>query len=259
MVFLSKFLPALFYPLGLAFLLLAGFALRSELSRRQRAFLGGVALLLWLGGNTWLSLALARTLEWRYLPQTEPAAAPVIVLLGGDTAPASPPQPIVQPGQRAFYAAALYHQGKAGRILVSGGAIPWQSGGESATPADQMYDVLRLLDVPPEAITLERQSRNTAENARYSAEILAEWGVQRIILVTSALHMPRARALFEAQGLTVIPAPTGFAVTRASWNAAFHGGWQNFLINLIPTAGSLNLTTTVLKEYLGMAAYRLIP
>ncbi|GAB4535366.1 MAG: hypothetical protein Fur0018_25600 [Anaerolineales bacterium] len=257
MIFLSKFLPKLFYPLGLACLLLAGFALRARLNRRGRALLLGVLLLLWLGGNPWVSLLLTRSLEWRYLPDGEPASAPVIVLLGGDTAPASPPQPIVQPGERAFYAAALYHQGKAEHILVSGGVIPWQTGGEASTPADQMWQVLRLLDVPPQAITLEARSRNTAENARYSAEILAGWGVRRVILVTSALHMPRAKTLFEAQGLSVIPAPTAFVVTRASWRAAFHGGWQNGLLNLMPDADSLARTSTALKEYLGLALYRL--
>ncbi len=257
MLFLSKFIPLLLYPLGLACLLLAGLAVRGRFSRRQRAALWGALLLLWLGGNRWAALGLARSLEWRFLPGAEPPAAPVIVLLGGDTTPASPPQPIVQPGQRAFYAAELYRQGKAPRILVSGGAIPWQAGGSGTTPAGQMGAVLRLLGVPPEAITLEEQSRNTAENARYSAEILSEWGVERVLLVTSALHMPRAKALFEAQGLEVIPAPTGFSVTQASWNAAFRGGWRNVLLGLVPDAGSLGLTTSALKEYLGLALYRL--
>lgn len=259
MIFLSKFLPRLLYPLGLSTLLLAGLALWGRFSRRVRAALWGVVLLLWLSGNPWVSMGLARSLEWRELPGVQPPAAPVIVLLGGDTTPASPPQPIIQPGQRAFYAAALYHQGRAPRILISGGAIPWQTGGDATTPAEQMAEVLTQLGVPAEALTLERASRNTAENAAFSADILRSWGVKRVILVTSALHMPRAKVLFEAQGLTVLPAPTGFAVTQATWQATFHGGWQNSLLNLIPDAGSLNLTTTALKEYLGLAVYRLLP
>jgi len=56
---------------------------------------------------------------------------------------------------------------------------------------------------------LENDSENTAENAFYSAEILREKNIKTIILVTSAMHMPRSVALFEAQGLNVIPAPTG--------------------------------------------------
>ncbi len=259
MLFLSKFVPLLIYPLGLAFLLLVGLAWKGGLTRRQRAAILGACILLWAGGNRWVSLYVARSLEWRYLPQGALPSAEVIVLLGGDTFPASPPQPIVQPGQRAFYAAELYRQGRAPRVLVSGGNIEWQAGGDPSTPAAQMEDVLVLLGVPPEAITLETESRNTAENARFSAAILRTWGVERIILVTSAIHMPRAKALFEAQGLTVVPAPTAFKVTRASWEAAFHGGWQSFFFNLVPNAGSLNLTTIALKEYFGLAVYRFGP
>ncbi len=259
MLFLSKFLPLVIYPLGLAFLLVAALAWKGNLTRRQRAALFGAALLLWAGGNRWISLGLARSLEWRYLPEGDIPPAEAIVLLGGDAFPASPPQPIIQPGQRAFYAAALYRQGKAPRILVSGGSIPWQAGGDPTTPAEQMESVLTLLGVPPEVITLETESRNTAENARYSAAVLERWGVRRVILVTSALHMPRAKALFEAEGVDVIPAPTAFNVTQASWQATFHGGWQNLLLGAIPNAASLNLTTTAFKEYLGIAVSGLRP
>ena len=259
MLFLSKFLPLLIYPLGMTFLLLVALAWRGGLTPRQRAVLLGAALLLWAGSNRWVSLGLARSLEWRYLPAGGIPSADAIVLLGGDTFPASPPQPIVQPGQRAFYAATLYRQEKAPRILVSGGSIPWQTGGDPTTPAEQMGEVLTLLGVPADAITLETKSRNTAENARFSAPILEDWGVERVILVTSAMHMPRAKALFEAQGVEVIPAPTAFSVTQASWEAAFHGGWQNFLLGMIPNAASLDLTTAACKEYLGIAVSGLRP
>jgi len=65
-------------------------------------------------------------------------------------------------------------------------------------------------------------------------------------------------ALFEAQGLTVYPAPTDFKVTQTSWDALFKlNSVENFLFALIPSASNLGLTTAVIKEYLGMFMYSL--
>src|SRR2546430_728459 len=63
------------------------------------------------------------------------------------------------------------------------------------------------------ALALETRSRNTYENAAESATIACARGLRRLLLVTSASHMPRAAALFRRQagrcGLSILPAPTG--------------------------------------------------
>jgi uncharacterized SAM-binding protein YcdF (DUF218 family) len=73
-----------------------------------------------------------------------------------------------------------------------------------------MAIVLQDFGVPAQAMLLEETSRNTRENASFSTTLLKARGVQHILLVTSALHMPRALALFTAQGLQADPAPTDF-------------------------------------------------
>jgi uncharacterized SAM-binding protein YcdF (DUF218 family) len=75
--------------------------------------------------------------------------------------------------------------------------------------------------------------------------------------VTSALHMPRSVALFRHLGIEVIPAPTDFTVTQAGWDNLFAFEPQSFLINILPNASSLGLTTNALKEYLGLIVYRM--
>ena len=102
------------------------------------------------------------------------------------------------------------------------------------------------LGVPASAILLEDKSRNTREDAQFTKELLAEHGFSKILLVTSAMHMPRALALFQAQGITVIPAVTDFdAIPPRS-------EWQRWL----PDIEALDRSSRALKEYLGMALHR---
>ena len=87
---------------------------------------------------------------------------------------------------------------------------------------------------------LEGESRNTAENARFSASMLGGAGVERVALVSQAWHLPRATAEFERAGLGVIPAPTEFASAPPP---GLHG-W-------IPRAYHLQQSTQALHEWLG--------
>ncbi len=73
-----------------------------------------------------------------------------------------------------------------------------------------MQDVLAVMGVPAQHLMLENESRDTHDNAVNSAQLLKARGMHRILLVTSAYHMRRSVALFEAQGLEVVPAPTDY-------------------------------------------------
>jgi uncharacterized SAM-binding protein YcdF (DUF218 family) len=257
-VFLSKLLPIFLYPLGLACVLLVAVLLSKRSPRWQRIGVILALVLLWLGGNHWVASGLARSLEWRYLPMENLPKSEVIVVLGGGTQPKSQPRPIVEingAGDRLFYAASLYHQEFADHLLLSGGKIPWYSNGTSteASPAEEMAVLLEMLGVPPTAIWLEPDSLNTYENAVNSQRILHEKGIESIILVTSAIHMPRSVKLFEAQGLNVTPAPVDYYVTQEDWT----GSLPQQIMRIFPSAGNLALTTRALKEYFGILFYNL--
>ena len=141
-------------------------------------------------------------------------------------------------------------------ILVSGGNLDFSSE-RNSTPAEDMTELLLLLSVPEDAIWQQPRSQNTREDALYSAEILAENEIDEIILVTSAMHMPRSKALFKNQGLNVIPAPVDFTITEHNWHTTFNPNLGEFFIQLLPSAGSLNLTTNVIREYIGLLIYSL--
>lgn len=258
-VFLSKFLPLFVYPLGLTCLLLILALLARQSKRSQSALILGALLLLWAGGNRWVAFSLVRSLEWQYLPPAEIPESDVIVILGGGTDSADYPRPMVElsaAGDRVLYGALLYKQGKAPRLLLSGGNIELL-GETTSTPAEQMAEVLKLTGVPQSSMILEKQSLNTYENAFYCARIIREQGYQKVILVTSAMHMPRSVALFKKQGIEVIPAPTDFKVTETQWRNLGQLPLEAQLINIIPSSTNLEWLTAALKEYIGIFVYRL--
>lgn len=124
-------------------------------------------------------------------------------------------------------------------ILVSGG----QTDDESPPLADFMRAALEQ-DFGLQVRWVENKSLDTQENARLSAAMLKADGVQKVILITHASHMPRARMVFEAQGLHVTPAPTGFAA-----RARFSGS------DFVPQLSRLEESYYAIYELFGQAWY----
>ncbi len=155
-----------------------------------------------------------------------------------------------------LYAAQLYKEGKAPYILLSGGDIEWLSTG-ATTPAEDMATLLVKMGVPENALWLETESKNTYENALYAKKMLDEQGINQILLVTSAMHMPRAVALFEKQGFEVTPLPVDFSVTDSISASSGQGILVSKLIDILPSASNLAMTTNAMKEYLGYFIYKL--
>lgn len=131
-----------------------------------------------------------------------------------------------------------YLQTRTGKpILVTGGA-PF--GGRSE--ADAMAEALQR-DFHAKDVWIESRSKDTAENAAYSASIMKEHGVNRVAVISQAWHLPRAIKLFEQQGMTVYPAPTGYTDE------------DNESVNRwLPSASALYKSAIGIKEYLGRLA-----
>jgi uncharacterized SAM-binding protein YcdF (DUF218 family) len=253
-VYLSKFLPLFVYPAGLTCLLLAAAILFWKKRKLARLLVLCALLIILVGGNRWVSMSIVRSLETRYPPLSAGQKADVIVVLGGGTDIQQYPRPMVEvngAGDRMIYAARLYKDGVADEIILSGGTIEWQGEAET-TPARDMADLMLFFGVPEDALILQGGSINTAEDADFSAQIIKENDWQKVVLVTSALHMPRSVDLFNRLGIPVIPAPTDFVITDQAWMDLFSPRWENVLINLMPTASSLKSTTSASKEYIGM-------
>ncbi len=126
-------------------------------------------------------------------------------------------------------------------ILVSGGA-PFGGRPEGET----MKEAIER-DFHGRVQWVEGASRDTAENAAYSASVLKAAGVKRIALVSHAWHLPRALELFERQGLEVLAAPTAYSTPGPSLFA-----------RALPSAFALNQSSMALHEWLGVLVQRVM-
>lgn len=136
--------------------------------------------------------------------------------------------------RRLAYGAKL-HRDSGLPVLVSGGRIH----GEELAEAELMANALEeVFDIP--VAWRESESRSTAENARFSADLLRNANIERVALVSQAWHLPRAVPEFTEAGLDVVPAPTEFASPPPRGPYAW-----------LPRAYYLRHTTQALHEWLG--------
>jgi len=247
-IFWSKWLPQLVYPFNLALLLLLT-ALLLIVFRRRRGgfFVVLLAFAVLMICSSPLSLVLYHQHELRYpsVPAPSSPKADAIVLLGGDVGIPVPPRAASElQGNRLLHAYRLFRAGKAPQIIVTGGNVFLQEG----IDAEATYSKAILVSwgVPADAILTETKSRNTHQNALYSRQVLAPLGVDRILLVTSAFHMPRATAVFRYAGFEVFPSPSSFSVTDYR---------RPKLLDWWPSLDNLAKAQVLMREKLGMFVY----
>ncbi len=244
----TKLLSLLLYPLSQALLLSLLALLLVYLDWRRAAMVSlGLAIgWLYLASTGIVADGLMASLEKDQRPKALSVIpeADVIVVLGGATRGDthwSSLGDLTAQADRLVHATELFKAGKAPRVLVSGGA---PRGARSE--AELMEQLLSVMGVPRRAVLRESESRDTHDNARFSAILLRGKGMKRILLVTSAFHMRRAQALFRAEGLDVIPAPTDFQRLVS----------EPPVPRWLPTVQDLHRSTLALREYAGYWVYR---
>jgi len=190
-------------------------------------------------------------LEQDYPPVmiTEVPSRKCIVVLGGVVEPVLPPRmdaDMLEAVDRVRKAAQLFHAGRGKVIIVSGGNHPWSPFSEPE--AETMKVLLLEWGVPVAAIVVEGASRNTRENARNSIIAMQELVCDAPLLVTSAAHMKRSVAAFEKLGVTVFPVS---ADVRSVNNP------KASLLDFLPDADALKMTTDAMREWIGQRVYEL--
>ena len=248
--YLDKVLPYLVYPFNLSLLFLAaGIALRKR-SRPAGVLCAAALFLPVVFGAPGIADALLRSLEQQYPDrgiEAAPAAGAIVVLGGLLHMPTDSHEnsALLDPSDRLLEALRLYRAGKAPLVLCSGGNNPVFSSARGFPEARFACQLLQEWGIPEQALLLETESINTRQNAALSYRLLQARGIRRILLVTSALHMPRAVAAFRKAGFEAIPAP-----------ADFRTGWGSTVLWWLPTSGALARSESAIREWVGLWVYR---
>ena len=241
---LHKLLPLVVSPLGLVVLLVA---LSVILRHRGPALIGLIMLLVCSIPMTADRLwgALEADYPYRSIESVEDADA--IVVLSGmlgwlETEDTVVPQ-WTETTDRLFAGVDLLNAGKAPLIIFTRAQNPWR---KLPPEGDQLAKRAIAMGVQERQILLTGTVTNTADEADEVKALMDLGGIKRIILVTSAFHMPRARMLFDRAGVDSAPYPTDF---RSSLE---RGDWTS----LIPSAGGLHKTSEAVREFIGRLYYR---
>src|SRR5262245_2711670 len=221
--------------------------LPSRFARTGRCLLvASVSLMLAIGvlpiGN-----ALILPLEERF-QQWDPAhgAPSGIIVLGGVI---DPTKSVVrhqvslgEAAERITAAVELAHQYPTARIVFSGGSGELKPGAPESDFAVRLFEDL---GVARGRITLERRSRNTAENAAYTKQLVAPKSGERWLLITSAMHMPRAVGAFRQAGFPVEAYPVDYQTS----------GWQDLWALSGSLIDGIRRTDAAVHEWLGLFVY----
>ncbi|GMV22313.1 MAG: hypothetical protein AMXMBFR57_22620 [Acidimicrobiia bacterium] len=244
MILLHKILPVFVLPLGLALiLLLVGFWRRS-----WRWPVAAVVLLLMASNpvvGTWFGRAVEAGAVRLTPSQVQPADA-IIVLSAGRVRPPGAAVSEWQDANRFFGGLELFRAGKATHLIFTG--APVSGGQDLPTEGDVLAGLAREMGVPADAISVTGHVVNTAEEARKVRGVLEGLGSKapRVLLVTSAFHLPRARSLFEGQGMVVEGFPVDFMAPASR-------GFSP--LDLFPSLTALSQTETAMREWYGRGFY----
>ncbi|MCH7693749.1 MAG: YdcF family protein [Proteobacteria bacterium] len=134
----------------------------------------------------------------------------VIVILGAGLGPAL--------RRRVAHGTRLFHAGRAGHLIVTGGAI-----GTRPTEAEAMRALALRHGVPEERIIVEDKATHTLENALYTARIMEDRGWARALVVSDPFHLPRALFLFRRLGIAASGAAVRERCGEPRWR--WYGGY----------------------------------
>ncbi|RMH51086.1 MAG: YdcF family protein [Zetaproteobacteria bacterium] len=251
MLLITKAIARLLLPPG-GVLLMAAAGMATLRRRQGRLLLAASLLLLALLSLRPVADLLLIPLEQRYPPLSHwsPRPGDAVVVLGGGVHARAPEYA----GRDAPSDATLQRIAFALHLTAGRGRVPlWTSGGavlhegEQETEGAVMRRWLVARGLPPDRVHAEEGSANTWQNALLLGPALRAAGVRRVVLVTTAWHMPRAVWCFRRLGMVVLPAPCDYSSSQQSYTP----------LDWLPDADALDDSVRALHEYLGLLYYRL--
>ena len=246
-LFLHKLLPMIVLPLGFSI----GLVTIALFLRKRWLAAIGVGVLL-ISSMPIVGDSLLKILENRFpkLEVEDCATVDAVVVLSGMLHKTRSKHGVLEWGEgvdRFEQGVLLMKAGKARLLIFTGGRVPWSN--RRVTEGEDLRTAAIARGVPAEAIVVTEEVGSTADEARALRKLAGSRGLKRIILVTTAWHMPRAELLFRNAGVPVIPFPVDY-YTRYQEPAT--------LLDFLPQAGGMVNTETTLRESYGLLYYNVI-
>jgi uncharacterized SAM-binding protein YcdF (DUF218 family) len=144
---------------------------------------------------------------------------------------------------RIFAGIDLFKEEKATKLILTRGKLPWSIG---IPEGEYLKDFAIKNGISENHILLTENVENTDQEAKAIQKLLSKDN-PRIILVTSAFHMPRARIVFEAADINVVPFPVDF----------LKGPTKLTFMSFLPSANALSGTSLFVREMIGRVYYNL--
>lgn len=241
---LSKILDFLLQPLCWIFLLL-GFAYFTRYSKRLLAIT--IALLLvmtngWFVNQCYLAYespqtSLKKSYQW-------------CIILGGGMMRSGEGYRTGETADRFVQPLLLYKKGLVKKLIITGGNVNIKGLKMDETQeSKKVKEVLIAMGVAEKDIYLEENARNTHENATYTKKILAPYLAEEMVLVTSAMHMPRAKACYTKEGFKVVVYPADIKKKDTP---------SGILDLVIPQERNLSKFAELIREMTGFVIYKVV-
>jgi len=244
MIYLHKILPLIFSPF---FFILSLIIFGLIIGSKKTSFVGVVILV--ICSMPIISSKMVAYLESDYelnQPSEIDTANAIVVLSGMVTTIKSKNGLNYEWGgavDRFFKGINLFNLDKAPTLIFTGGKLPWSIG---IPEGEFLREEAIKLGIPKKDILLTENVENTDQEAKAIKKLLS-LDDPKVILVTSAFHMPRAQLVFEAAGISVIPFPVDFLI----------GTGKITLMSFIPSASSFAETSFFVREMIGRTYYNL--
>lgn len=241
---LSKILDFLLQPLCWIFILL-GFAYFTRFSKRLLAIT--IALLLvmsngWFVNQCYLAYetpqnTLKKPYQW-------------CIILGGGMMRSGEGFRTGETADRFVQPLLLYRKGLVKKLLITGGNVNIKGLKiDDTQESKKVKEVLIAMGVAEKDIYLEENARNTHENATYTKKMLAPYLAEEMVLVTSAIHMPRAKACYSKEGFRVVVYPADIKKKDTP---------SGILDLVIPQERNLSKFAELIREMAGYVIYKIV-
>jgi len=243
-LYLHKILPIIFLPSGLIIVLIL-----IGLIKRKPVLIWLSVILFYLFATPVVSEAIFKYVEKDQLRKdiTKISKADAIVVLGGMFNYIKAENGGINEWSdpdRFFGGVELYKAGIAKQLIFTGAKMPWAEK-DQETEGEALKKYAVAFGVADTAIKISGLVTTTEDESKEVRKLLPQ--TNKIILVTSAYHMPRSKSLFERQGFEVIAYPVD---SKVSFEATT-------IIDYLPEGDSFKKSETAIRELIGRLFYRL--